>query len=427
MAGLEAVDWPRLAPAGTGDHQAIYQFLLATFQSPSYESFLSALDEPHYEPSDRLLVKRGDQVLGHLRLARRVMQFGALELPVAEVTALAVLPEYRGVGFGSTLLGAVDRALAEDGTLVATLRTGIPQFFGRSGWSLCGRHSYSRASAREVIAQFLPHADSETPPRYIIRPWRQVELPALVRLYRQQIAGGAGAWQRTEATWRWLLGSKSFDQLFVAIDGPDQLELDDANAPIVGYLVLRDDAILEMMTSPDHPEAARELLVRACSELIERNHHQAITLHAPPDHPAHAWFESIGGIRQWREADGGRVGMARILDPLKFLERVAPQLHERAEAAGLDRPTELGLQVGRDKFRLIASRRSVKLGSPQLGRSYLTLGRGDFTRLLLGHLDIDEAIATGQVEASTRTARETARALFPRLPLWRSPLDEPVC
>lgn len=427
LAGLEAVDWPRLTPAGTGDHQAIYQFLLAAFQSPPYEQFLSALDEPLYEPSDRLLVKRGDQVLGHLRLARRVMQFGPLELPVAEVVGLAVLPEYRGLGFGCTLLGAVDRALAEDGTLLATLRTGIPQFFGRAGWSVCGRHSWSRANAREVLAQFLPHADSDQPSRYIIRPWRQVEMPALVRLYREQILRGAGAWQRTEATWRWLLGAQHSDQLFVAIDGPDQLELDDANAPIVGYLVLRDDAIIELVTSPDHPQAARELLIRACGEGIERNHHQAITLHAPPDHMAHDWFERVGGVRQHRETDAGRVGMAKLLDPVRFLETLLPLLHERAEAAQLDRPTELGLQVGRDKYRLIASRRSVKLGPPQLGRSYLTLGRGDFTRLLLGHLNIDEAVENGLVSASTRTAREAARALFPQMPLWRSPLDEPVC
>jgi hypothetical protein len=365
-------------------------------------------------------------VLAHARIARRVMQWGTLAIPVAEVVGVAVLPEFRGHGFGRQLLEALDQALASDGTQVATLRTGIPQFFGRGGWSVCGRHSWSRADARELVAQFLPHSEVETPTQYIIRPWRQVELPALIRLYSEQILHASGAWQRTEATWRWLLGRKNHVQLLVAIDGPDKLELDEANAPIVGYLVLRDHQILELVVSPDHPQAARELIARACSEGMERYHHHAVTLHAPANHMAHDWFEVAGGVRQNREADQNRVGMAKLLDPLRFLETITPVLHERAEKAGLERPFELGLLVDREKYRLIVSRRSVKLGRPQLGRSYLSMGRGDFARLLLGHLDTDEAIDAGKVVASTRAARETARALFPQLPLWRSPFDEPM-
>lgn len=428
LAGLESIDRPRLAPAGTGDHQGIYQFLLAAFQSPTHEAFLATLEDPLYEPSDRWLVKRGDQVLGHVRLTRRVMQFGPLSFPTAEVVSLGVLPEFRGHGFGRELVAAVNRALVEDQAVIATLRTGIPQFFGRAGWSVCGRHSWSRANTRELLAAFLPDETAgDSPSRFVIRPWRQVELPALVRLYRDEIARGAGGWQRTEAMWRWLLGRKNSDQVFVAIDGPDRLELDDANAPIVGYLVLRDDAIIELVASPEHPQVARQLIARACSEGMERNHHHAITLHAPSDNPAHQWFVQAGGVQQQREADQGQVGMAKIVDPQRYLEMLAPLLHERADRAGLDRPTELGILVGRDRYRLVITRRSVKLGRPRIGRSYLSLGRGDFTRLLAGHLDLDEAVANGQVAASTRIARETASVLFPRLPLWRSPLDDPAC
>jgi hypothetical protein len=295
------------------------------------------------------------------------------------------------------------------------------------GWSVSGRNSWSRANTRELLAQFIPDDARETPERYIIRPWRQVELPALVRLYRDEIARSAGGWQRTEAMWRWLLGRKNGDQVFVAIDGPDRLELDDANAPIVGYLVLRDDAIIELVVSPEHPQAAQQLIVRACSEGMERNHHHAISLHAPADHPAHQWFVQAGGTHQHRGADQGQVGMAKILDPVRYLDALAPLLHERAEAAGLERPAELGLLVGRQRYRLVITRRSVKLGRPFVGRSYLSLGSGDFTRLLLGYLDLDEAIASGQVAASTRIAREAALALFPRLPLWRSPMEDPAC
>jgi hypothetical protein len=48
----------------------------------------------------------------------------------------------------------------------------------------------------------------------------------------------------------------------------------------------------------------------------------------------------------------------------------------------------------------------------------------DFTRLLLGHLNLTEAGADGRVTSSNRAALQTAAALFPQLPLWHPPLDD---
>ena len=116
--------------------------------------------------------------------------------------------------------------------------------------------------------------------------------------------------------------------------------------------------------------------------------------------------------------------MAKLMNPIGFLKMLCPELHGRAEAAGLTRPCELGLVVDGEKYRLVVSRRSVKFGRHKIGRSYLACGGANVTRLLLGHLDIDEALADGRLRASTQLAAETARALFPRLPVWRPPLDE---
>ncbi len=90
----------------------------------------------------------------------------------------------------------------------------------------------------------------------------------------------------------------------------------------------------------------------------------------------------------------------------------------------MTRPCELGWVLAGEKYRLVVSRRSVKLGRHRIGRSYLACNGANVTRLLLGHLDIDEALAEGRLRASTQLAAETARVLFPRLPLWRPPLDE---
>ena len=94
-------------------------------------------------------------------------------------------------------------------------------------------------------------------------------------------------------------------------------------------------------------------------------------------------------------------------------------------AARLARPCELGLDVEGDRYQLVATRRSVKVSRPaRLGRSHVKCNRAELTRLVMGHLDLDEAVAAGRLETSTRTALETARALSPQVPFWRPPLDD---
>ncbi len=52
------------------------------------------------------------------------------------------------------------------------------------------------------------------------------------------------------------------------------------------------------------------------------------------------------------------------------------------------------------------SRRNVQLIQGTLGRSYLRCSRYDMAQLLLGHLDVRDAIAAGRLATSTRVALE---------------------
>jgi hypothetical protein len=82
------------------------------------------------------------------------------------------------------------------------------------------------------------------------------------------------------------------------------------------------------------------------------------------------------------------------------------------------------LEVDDARYRLVVTRRGIKLSRKQLGRRYLTLNRAELTRLCLGHQDVDEAIGQGRIVPSTQTAAQTAKALFPPVPMWRPPLEE---
>lgn len=411
-----------VTPASGGDHPAIYYFLAAVFQGPTRNEFRSSLEDPFYEPHDRLLIKQGDRITGHVHLTHRVMQFGPVRIPVARLGWLATLPECRGRGQGRRLLAEAERRMAQSGALVGWLHTAIPRFFRRTGWALCGRHSYSRAGARAVLARLL---DRGLPRRrrLQIRPWRRWEQAALVRIYNQKLDGSYGALERTDAYWRWLIRREAHDQIYVALDGPDPLDLEETSTRIAGYAATRGERIVELIVEPKWRRAAADLLARCCRDAIEHDR-QTVVLYAPPTSALHKLFRQAGGLWHHHETDRGEVHMARLLDPLRLLRRLGEEFHRRAERGGLPLPMELGLLADGKKYQLEIHRCGARALGRRVGRSYLELNVADFTRLVLGQLDWDRAVAEGRLRASTELAARAGPLLFPRLPLWHPPLDE---
>ncbi len=406
--------------ASAGDHGAVYHLLTAVFQSPTRDAFSATLDDPFYEPTDRVLIKCGHRLLGHIQVSKRSMHFGPLVLPSAGVYWLATLPEYRGRGFAQALLQAAHDLMVEDGSLLGYLKTQVPHFFRRNGWALCGRHAWSTVGTRDVLA----HLGTRSGGRQLsVRPWRQVELPGVMRVYKQNTHDSYGAVERTEAYWRWLVSRKGFDNLFVAIEGPDRFELEETHARIVGYAVTKQHHIIELFADPDVPQATAHLLRRACGEAIERDHH-AVAYHGPPADAVHELFAAAGGESQWSETYGGEVSMVRVFDPAGLLRKLAPALHRRAVAAKLARPCELALEFEGEKLQLVATRRGVRIVPDKTCRNRVILSRVDLTRLLLGHLDVSAADQDGRLRCANRTAYKIANTLFPPVPLWRSQLDE---
>ncbi len=427
----------KLSIAGAGDHPSIHHLLLSVFHAPSQAEFQAQLEEPSYEPTDRLVIKRDERVVSHLRMANREMFFGAMTLPVSFVSDIATLPEYENVGCATALLNAAEEKVISEGAALAMLRTNIPQFYRRRGWTVCGRHSFSTARPRDILSYLsatqsahdsgpsipnLLSGDSE-PLEINIRLWRHVERAALLRLYEENTACSFGAIRRSEAYWRWLISRRGYDRIYIAIEGPDKLELDDQLDPIVGYAAMKDGRIVELMTSPGHPLVASQLLARACGDAIERDYH-SVRFDGPPNDPLHQAIELAGGKHFYHEAEDGEVFMVKLFDPPSFLRSLCPQLHERAKAADISRPCELGLSIDDEKYQFVLTRRSVKLTTGKLGRSYITCSTSQLVQMMLGHVNVQDAAEAGRLESSTRIGVEIASALFPHLPLWHPPLDD---
>jgi predicted N-acetyltransferase YhbS len=425
--------------AGPGDHPSILNLLNCVFQAPSQAEFQAQLEQPHYEPTDRLIVKRGDEVVAHVRNLNRELYFGPTILPVTYVSELATGREYRDRGIASALIEAAENRARSEGAVFAVTRTRVPQLFEQRGWTPCIRHCFSTAAPRDLLAhlnvtgQANPveatnwvaklHPGFRPPQPLNIRLWRHVEQAALARLYDENMRLTYGPIVRSEAYWRWLVSRHGYERIYVAIEGPDKLDLDDLLEPIVGYAGMKEGRIVEMMTSPTRPDAAVQLLARACGDAIERDHHE-VQIDGASGNPLHQVFSLAGGNYVSREMVGGDTIMVKLFDPLGFLEGLCATVHERAKAASLPRPTELGILLDGEKYQLTIAPRSVRFDAGRLGRSYLTCGTAQLAQLLLGHLNVKQSVAAERLQASTQVAVETASVLFPRLPFWLPPLDD---
>jgi predicted acetyltransferase len=417
--------------AGTaGDHPAVHQFLLSVFHEPSGTELQSQLDEPTYEPSDRLLVKHGERVAAHLRLIRREMRFGASTLPIAYVADVATLPEYRGRGYASALLAAGERKMYQEGALLGLLRTTEPEFYRRRGWIVCGRHSYSVAGCHHVLAQlrqpeppYPRRLAAGVPPPLHLRYLRRVELAAVIRLHEQGLRQAYGPYVRTEAYWRWLVNRRGYDRVYVAIEGSPEIELDGTFSAIVGYAAARSDRIVELVTKPDRPDAAVRLLARFCSDAIEQDLCE-IRVDLSPNHPLHQVLLSSGGVFRQREQERGQVFMVRVLDTARLVSALHAELQSRLRFEKPIAQRELGFVIGDQPLTLEIAPGTSGLTPKRLGRTHLRCDWPQFWQLLLGHMDVQQAASCGTLFVSNRLGLDLAGTIFPQLPLWYPPLDD---
>ena len=257
--------------------------------------------------------------------------------------------------------------------------------------------------------------------RLHIRPWLKWEQAALARIYAS--CEPYGPLERSQAYWQWLLSRHGYDQVYVALEGPELLELGEISTRVVGYAATRGEQIVELMTAPDRPRAAAELLARCCGDAVENDRH-CVMLHGPPSCWLFSIFDEAGGSGSSPTPEHGEVCMMRLLDPLELLRRLSGEFDRRAAEAGLPRPGDLGLMVEGRKYRIELGREGAAAEADRIGRSYLALNVADFTRLVFGQIDWDAATAEGRIECSTALAREAGRTLFPPLPFWRPPWDD---
>ncbi len=393
------------------DHESVYQTLLHVFHGPERDVYLGSLSDPSYRPDQRLLVKVDGRVASHVHLTDRQIRYGGTVLRMNGVTWVGTLPEFRGLGFAQNLVRLADVRARETGAVIQTATTDMPQFYRSLGWGVCGRQSLGYAPSRSLPATGDGLVEAKGGP-WSVRPWRQVELSDLMNLYDRQYARTTGSVVRDEEYWRWLISQRYAHVIWVACQGET----------VRGYAFVKDHRILEIASDPAHPQAMKALLGRVRAEALERAYPEVV-VHAPADHPVLEAFRQTSGRIINQDEWENTTSLYHIPDVGGFLKAILPELDRRAKQSGASMPIELGLTVDDQRWLIHLAPPKSNLEPDKLSRRHLTLSSAAFVRLAMGHIDIDEALTEDGVEASTSTAVDAARILFPVQPIWRSPLD----
>jgi predicted N-acetyltransferase YhbS len=392
------------------DHEAVYQTLLHVFHGPDRDSFLGAINDPVYRPDQRILAKVDGRIVSHLHLTERQVRFGSVTIPVNGVIWVGTLPEFRGMGFAQNLMRLASARGKENGVAIQVLTTGMPQFYQPLGWGICGRQTTAQTMSRNLPQVGDGVVDGRS--TWHVRPWRQVELGDLMALYDMQYARTTGSVIRTEEYWRWMIGRRYAHVIWVACLGE----------AVKGYAFIKDHKILEIACDPAYPQALRSLLGRVRAEALERAYPE-VSVAAPVNHPVIEAIREAAGRVMDHDLHEGSASMYHIPDLGRFLKCILPELARRAAEAKCPVPLELGLSKDDERWLIHIHGKQSRVEPDKLSRRHLTLSAPALVRLVMGHTGVDAAAEDESFVASTSTALEMARILFPPDPIWRSPLD----
>lgn len=412
--------------ARSGDHAAIHHLLMSLLHGPTESEYQSSLDRPGYDPGNRLLLRHGDELVGHIRLTRRQCRVGRAWLPTCEWSEFAILPEYAGGWQIQKLLDSAAMQAVEEGAVILTSRARQAEAFQDDRWSVCGESVCWEASQRDLLARCADELQHYGVDSIHVRPWRYVEQDALCQLYEANAKQIDGALHRDEDYWQWLLVRRGFDSILVVTnDAPvDDESTIGPSGDIVAYAFQRDGDIVELMASPDSPEASVLLVQRIAADAIERDDHQVRVFGPPVSGPLVDIMNRILPSKDGSRSVGRRPSqVVRVVDYPAFIKTSwnSSREHLRGDC-------RLGIRLDDEAMTIEVLDGTLHVETGKLPRAQVHARAGAVTSLLLGQVNWDRIDENPHIEVSSASASRLAARLFQPVKLWRSTLDDlPSC
>jgi len=261
----------RTMRATSGDYSAVEHFLCAQLCQIPTVDFQDQLEMPDGNTRQRLLLKQDERIVGHVHLRFREVSWGKARLLTCRFGALDLLPEYRSPLVITTLLREIEyiarerRAVLVQADLADVSQQGsFPAW--PSNWLTTSGFEHFEANPRALLAEIsireaaastfhqLEYRESCKATR--IRPFRQIELTALMKIYRSHESTGFGFLKRTEGYWQWLVRRSTGAQILVAVDHRQSRGIKQRGGKIVAYAVSVGIEILEILAEPENTRAA---------------------------------------------------------------------------------------------------------------------------------------------------------------------------
>ena len=178
--------------------------------------------------------------------------------------------------------------------------------------------------------------------------------------------------------------------------------------------------VLELCCLPEFARAAPRLLVRACQDAIERDHH-TLALHTPASDPLHELIVTAGGTWRARRPRGRRTARETARSR-RWIEAIYPILRRRAKR-GPAAPAAVCFDTGDEQYRLVLTRRSSRLVADEATPADVQCDRTTFAALLLGNLNIAKSRAAGRLTVTDDETLRRLSALFSPCLFWQSQFD----
>ena len=416
LATTKRIPAAQFLEASEGDHDEVGQMLVNTLRNLDKERFHTSLIDPDYKPEHRILARVGGRLASHVLMTRRRIRLDTVEIPISGLIWLGTVPEFRGRGLAEQLIRQTVRKSDAAGVALMGLTTRSPEHYERLGWVKVGESRSLAVSPRHLPTEETMQIEAARG-GWTVRPWRQVELSDLMRIYDKQMARThVGSVERTESYWRWIVGMRLAHAVWVACRGDH----------VKGYAFVKDHHVLEIGSDDDSQEVFKMLLGRIRAESLERAYPE-ILLDVPTDHPV------LSHLSEWPTAAARPASrevsaqpnclMMRLTNIGAFLNQLAPELDRRVRAAG-SLSGELGLSIGSHRWTLRWDEATpLTVESGRSGRKSITLTDKALILLALGQESIKSLVLAGSAHFQNSSAAVACDMLFPKRSLWRSTMD----
>ncbi len=411
---------------------AIQAFAQAYMKDCTGGEVAACLNDPEGFVHDTILALRGTDIVGLAQVARRTIRFGPAKCKVGALRWLHVSPEFRGSDLPFCLLEQLEQHARRVGLHLAFSWNRHPQLLEGGGWASVYRPPVIELTVEHVLAEVLARGLlplKRSRPKMVIRPVRLWDVPSLTTLYEESVRESWGAFERSQAYWKWLVDRRGFDQFYVAVPGGEAPEDSPAmpmTAPqrILGYYVRRGWRIVEFV-APSSRSLAIELLVHACREAKEQNRNW-ILIDLPAHSPLRRIVTSGRNVAAQHGEFEGPVLMAKVLDLIGLIQALLPYMQESALRRGLRGPVALGLDVASRKIGVTFDGQRCSLTRVDTLRHWIRLSSKELLQLLCGggnELGLASILEVGRT-ASSPCAVYLAKAFFCAPRFWRSTFDD---